>query len=70
MTEKTCESGFIVDGSCEAPASFDVAYVPPYLRGTATAAGTRRGVETHLHLCVDCYSVVEDDEWATLVDSP
>lgn len=59
----TCDMGQIDCNPCDGLAEYDVRWVPPYLRGTAKAAGTKRGVERTLHLCAACWGALTPDPW-------
>ena len=70
-----CESGAIYQERCDSgqAATCDVRWIPPYQRGTAEAAGTKRGMWEHLHVCSQCYSAIstsldrEPDEWTEVL---
>jgi hypothetical protein len=66
-----CEAGDIYQEHCDSgmPATCEIRWVPPYLRGTAQAAGTSTGVWHTLRVCTQCRNAIEEslasepDEW-------
>jgi len=70
-TKQPCESGAIFGEFCDGAARERIRWVPRDRRGTATAAGSSRGLTEELHVCASCAGALvpdparpdEDDEW-------
>lgn len=63
-----CQCGEILEDRCENEAETGIRFVPEWKRGTAVAAGSKRGLWERIRVSNFCADLLCDGEWIELAE--